>query len=139
MPLLPLPGLGVQVIWLALLALPVASVAWTVTHEEIFRGLRRVFARRARHGRSALERRLFYLVLCEYCFSHWVAIFFLLVTGYRLLLPGWRGLLVAFFALVWVANLYMSLFAWLRQGLKHETLEAQLDELTLEREKEEGG
>jgi hypothetical protein len=30
----------------------------------------------------------------------------------------------------------MSVFAWLRQGIKHETLEAQLDELTLERVKE---
>ena len=26
-----------QVVWLFVLALPVASIAWTVTHEEIFR------------------------------------------------------------------------------------------------------
>jgi hypothetical protein len=131
-----LPSLGVQAAWLLLLALPVACVAWTVTHEELFRDLRRVFAIRVRRGKSRFERKFFYLFLCEYCFSHWVTLFFLAVTRYKLLLPDWRGYLVAFFAVVWVANLYMSVFAWLRQEVKHETLEAQLDELTLEREKE---
>jgi hypothetical protein len=131
-----MPSLGVQTAWLLLLALPVACIAWTVTNEEIFRDLRRLFAIRVRRGKSAFERKLFYLFLCEYCFSHWVAIGVLAVTRYTLLLPGWRGYVIAFFAVVWVANFYMSLFAWLRQGIKHETLEAQLDELTLERVKD---
>jgi hypothetical protein len=131
-----MPSLGIQLAWLLLLALPVACVAWTVTHEELFRDLRRVFAIHVRRGKSAFERKFFYLFLCEYCFSHWVTLGFLALTGYKLLLPDWRGYVLAFFAVVWVANLYMSVFAWLRQGIKHETLEAQLDELTLERVKE---
>lgn len=131
-----MPPLGVQTAWLLLLALPVACIAWTVTQEEIFRDLRRHFAIRVRRGKSVFERKLFYLFLCEYCFSHWVAIGVLAVTRYTLLLPGWRGYVIAFFAVVWVANFYMSLFAWLRQGIKHETLEAKLDELTLERVKD---
>ena len=129
-------SLGVQTAWLFLLAVPVACVAWTFTHEEIFRDLRRVFAIRVRRGRSAFERKFFYLFLCEYCFSHWVTIFFLALTGYKLLVADWRGYLIAFFAVVWVANAYMSFFAWTRQQLKHETIEAQLDELMLVREKE---
>ena len=131
-----MPPIATQTAWLLLLAVPVACVAWTVTHEELFRDLRRLFAIRVRRGRSRFERKFFYLFLCEYCFSHWVALFFLLVTGYRLLLPDWRGALLAFFAVVWVANLYLSAFGWLRQGVKHQTLEAQLDELLLEREKD---
>lgn len=131
-----MPTLGVQTAWLLLLAVPVACVSWTVTHEEIFRDMRRVFAVHARRGKSRFERKFFYLFLCEYCFSHWVTIFFLALTRYKLLLPDWRGYVVAFFAVVWVANLYMSVFAWLRQEIKHETIEAQLDEMSLEREKE---
>lgn len=131
-----MPSLGVQTAWLLLLAVPVACVTWTVTHEELFRDLRRLFAIRVRRGKSAFERKFFYVFLCEYCFSHWVTIFLLALTRYKLLLPDWRGYVVAFFALVWVANLYMSVFAWLRQEIKHETIEAQLDEMSLEREKE---
>lgn len=132
-----MPSLGVQTAWLLLLAVPVACVAWTVTHEEIFRDFRRLCAIRAKRGKSGFERKFFYLFLCEYCFSHWVTAFFLIVTGYRLLLPGWRGFLLSFFAVVWVANLYISAFAWLRQGVKHQTIEAQIDELTLEEKKDE--
>ncbi|HEX2165329.1 MAG TPA: hypothetical protein VHM02_15405 [Thermoanaerobaculia bacterium] len=132
-----MPPLGVQAAWLLLLALPVACVAWTVTHEEIFRDLRRRFAVHVRRGKNPLERKFFYLFLCEYCFSHWVTVLFLALTRYHLLFRDWRGYLLAFFAVVWVANLYMSAFAWLRQHVKHQTIEAQLDELLLEEKKDE--
>lgn len=38
----------------------------------------------------------------------------------------WRGYLIGFFALVWIANLYMTVFAILRQKLKVERLEGNL-------------
>lgn len=36
---------------------------------------------------------------------------------------GWRGYVVALFALVWVANQYMSIYNRLRLDIKHENLE----------------
>jgi hypothetical protein len=123
--------LSLQVAYLFLLALPVACVAWTVTHEEVFREPREYCERRSRTGRTPFGRKFFYLFTCEYCFSHYVTAGFLALTGYRLLLPGWRGLIIAFFALVWIANQYMSLFARLRLEVKAERLELSNEELEL--------
>ena len=50
-----------------------------------------------------------------------MTIFFLILTRYRLLLDDWRGYLLAFFALVAVANVYMSSFARLRQEVKSKS------------------
>jgi hypothetical protein len=109
-----------QVIWLFLLALPIACVAWTVTHEEVFREPRDFCERLSKQGKSLPERKFFYLFTCEYCFSHYVTLGFLWLTHYHLLMAGWRGYLIAGFALVWIANLYMSLFGLLRTDLKKE-------------------
>ncbi|OEL12457.1 hypothetical protein BHF72_1212 [Cloacibacterium normanense] len=38
----------------------------------------------------------------------------------------WRGYLIAGFSLVWIANIYMSLFCLLRQNLKAEKIEAKI-------------
>jgi hypothetical protein len=120
--------LWVQIVWLFVLALPIACVAWTVTHEEVFREPREYFVRRSRQDRSMLTRKLLYLLTCEYCFSHWVALLFLLMTGFKLLFDDWRGWVIAGFALVWVANQYMSLFARLRLDIKSERLEIAVKE-----------
>ena len=117
--------LAQQVAWLFLLAVPIACVAWTVTHEEVFREPREYCARRSQEAPRLAQRKFFYLFTCEYCFSHYVTALFLALTDYRLLMDDWRGLLIAFFALVWVANQYMSLFARLRIGIKVERLEAK--------------
>lgn len=121
-----------QLVWLAVLAVPIACIAWTVTHEEVFREPREYFTRRSESARGVLARKFFYLLTCEYCFSHYVTIFFLLVTRYRLLLDDWRGYLVSFFALVAVANVYMSAFGRLRQEVKSEKLDAEKKEKELE-------
>lgn len=121
-----------QLVWLLLLAIPIACVAWTVTHEEIFREPREYCAERARCARRLAVRKFFYLFTCEYCFSHYVTAFFLILTRYHLLLDDWRGYLIAFFALVAVANVYMSSFGRLRQEVKSEKLEAQKKEKELE-------
>jgi hypothetical protein len=125
--------LWLQIAWLLVLAIPIACVAWTVTHEEVFREPREYCSRRARDRRSAVARKFFYLFICEYCFSHYVTILFLLLTRFRLLFDDWRGYLIAFFALVAIANVYMSSFGRLRQEVKSEGLEAKAKERLLER------
>ena len=85
--------------------------------------------------RSLLQRKFFYLFTCEYCFSHYVAAAVVLGTGYRLLIPDWRGAILGWFTLVWVANIYMSLFGRLRLDIKRERVEIKAEELEVEREK----
>ena len=115
--------LGLQIAWLFILAVPVACIAWTVTHEEIFREPRDYCVKKSESCRRLLERKFFYLFTCEYCFSHYVAAFFLIITRYRLLYEDWRGYLIGGFALVWVANQYMSLYGRLRLDIKRERVE----------------
>ena len=105
-----------------------ASIAWTVTHEEVFREPRQYCQRECVEARSLVRRKFFYLFTCEYCFSHYVAAGVLLVARYKLLYQDWRGYLVAFFALVWVANQYMSIYNRLRLDIKHEQVEIKADE-----------
>ncbi|MDP9122720.1 MAG: hypothetical protein M3O15_15345 [Acidobacteriota bacterium] len=122
-----------QLVWLLVLAVPIACVAWTVTHEELFREPRELCLTKSREARRLLIRKVFYVFTCEYCFSHWVTLFFLILTRFHLLLDDWRGYLIAFFALVAVANVYMSSFGRLRQEVKSERLEAKRKEKVLER------
>jgi hypothetical protein len=75
-----------------------------------------------------LERKFFYIATCEYCFSHYAAAFFVALAGYTLLLPGWRGYLIAWLSVVWAANLYMSLFGRLRLEIKAEREEIAAEE-----------
>jgi hypothetical protein len=106
--------------WLFILPVPVACISWTFTHEEIFREPRAYCQHRANVAKKFLIRKFFYLFTCEYCFSHYVTLFFLWLTRYHLLLGDWRGYVIAFFSLVWIANIYMGLFALIRVDLKKE-------------------
>jgi len=118
--------IAIQILWLFILALPIACVAWTVTHEEVFREPRDYCVNRCKDGKTIFERKFFYLFTCEYCFSHYVTIGFLVLTDFHLLLMDWRGYIIAGFALVWIANSYMSLMGYLRQDIKKEKTEIQL-------------
>lgn len=120
--------ISTQIIYLFVLAIPIACIAWTVTHEDIFREPRDFCVERSQACRRLFERKFFYLFTCEYCFSHYVTLFFLIITRYKLLFPDWRGYLVGGFALVWVANQYMSLYNRLRLDIKGEKLENELKE-----------
>jgi hypothetical protein len=122
-----------QLVWLFVLAIPVACVAWTVTHEDVFREPRDYCLERSRHAPRLATRKFFYLFTCEYCLSHYVTLFFLVLTRFRLLLDDWRGYLISFFALVAMANVYMSSFGRLRQEVKAEKLEAETKEKVLEK------
>ncbi|WP_428328798.1 hypothetical protein [Mucilaginibacter sp.] len=120
--------LSTQITWLFIMAIPIACIAWTVTHEEVFREPREYCLNRCHNGKTIAERKFFYLFTCEYCFSHYVTAIMLFITRYQLLFTDWRGYLIAGFALVFVANVYMSLFALIRIDLKKVRLEAENEE-----------
>jgi hypothetical protein len=121
--------LSQQLFGLFILALPVSTVAWTVTHEEIFREFREECAARSKQCAKWYQRKFFYLLTCEYCFSHYVTALFLVITRFKLLLPDWRGYLISLFSVVWMANIYMSFFGRLRLDIKHERVEIAASEL----------
>ena len=113
---------------LLLLSIPIACIAWTVTHEEVFREPREFCKKKSEQCKPLPVRKFFYLFTCEYCFSHYVAALVLLVVRYQLLYEGWRGYLIAWFALVWIANFYMSAFNRLRLEIKHENVTIAAEE-----------
>lgn len=121
-----------QIFWLILLSIVVASIAWTVTQEEIFREPREYCADRSKKAKTIFKQKFFYVFTCEYCFSHWVTLFVLLLTGFRLLIDDWRGSVLAFFAIPWLSNQWMSLYRRLRLDIKHEDLETKVVEEKLE-------
>lgn len=123
-----------QLLWLFVLAAPTACVAWTVTHEEVFKEVHDYCLRKSERCRRLYQRKFFYLFTCEYCFSHYVAAAVVLITGYRLLLTDWRGAILAWLTLVWIANVYMSLFGRLRLDIKRERVEIKLEERASERD-----
>jgi hypothetical protein len=89
-----------------LLSIPVACIAWTVTLKKysVNRGNGAGRCERLKHFLSAS-----FLPTCEYCFSHYVALAFILLTHFHLLMTGWRGLLIASFH--WSgSNFYASIF-----------------------------
>jgi len=127
-------GMSEQIFWLMILGIAVASVAWTVTQEEIFREPREWCGKRSENATSYLEKKFFYVFTCEYCFSHWVSIGFLIVTGFKLIFDDWRGYLIGFFVTAWVANQFMSLYRRLRVGIKKENVLAEIHKEQLEDE-----
>ena len=126
--------LGTQVSWLFILAIPIACIAWTVTHEELFREPREYCINRSLNGKTLLIRKFFYLFTCEYCFSFYITALFLVITGYKLLFTDWRGYLIAGFSLIWVANVYMSLFFFIRADIKKKGTEAKIEEQDLKKQ-----
>ena len=114
-----------QVAWLLILPIAIASISWTVTHEEIFRELRDYCTDRSKACQTLFRRKIFYMLTCEYCFSHWVTVAFVGITGFRLLLDDWRGVVIGFFALTAIANLYLSLYGRLRVDIKAENVQIE--------------
>jgi len=127
--------IATQIFWLFILAVPIACISWTITHEEIFREPHEWCVKRSQNEKFLLTRKFFYLFTCEYCFSHYVTIGFLFLTDYKLLLNDWRGYILAGFSLVFMANIYMSLFALLRQAIKKEKVEIEKIETETDKEK----
>jgi hypothetical protein len=55
----------------------------------------------------------------------------LFITRFKLLYADWRGYLVSIFALVWVANVYMNIYARVRLDIKRERVEIAVQEKTI--------
>lgn len=107
---------------LFLLAAVVACVSWTVTQEEIFKEPRNYCKRQSLLCRAWAKKKFFYLFTCEYCFSHYVAA--------AVVLAAYPGVFDVFLwlVLVWVANIYMSLYRLLRVVTKLIGLKAHVIE-----------
>jgi hypothetical protein len=112
--------IGETIFFILVMSLAVASISWTFTQEEIFHEIQDFCGRHCKTGKSVLERKFFYIFTCEYCFSHWVTVALLILTGFRLLYDDWRGVLIAFFVLPWLANQWMSIYRRIRVEIKHE-------------------
>jgi hypothetical protein len=120
--------LSAQVARLFLIAIPIACIAWTVTHEEIFKEPREYCIKRSTDAKTLIKRKFFYVFTCEYCFSHYVTILILLITDFKFLMDDWRGYLLAGFSLVWIANIYMGIFALIKVDIKKERLQYKNEE-----------
>jgi len=117
-----------QLAWLFILAIPVACISWTVTHEEVFREPREFCVKRFKSAKKIYVRKFYYLFTCEYCFSHYIAAIFIYITHFQLLMIGWKGYIIGGFALIFIANVYMSIFALIRQAIKKEKTEIMVME-----------
>ena len=121
-----------QIVGLFVLAIPIACIARTVVFEEVFREPREWCRGRSKSCRRLLARKFFYLFTCEYCFSHYVTLGVLAVTRYKLMYPDWKGYVVAFFSLVFLANAYMNLYARLRVDITGTKKEIEAKEHEIE-------
>lgn len=123
-----------HIVGLFILGIPIACIARTVVFEEIFREPREWCVHRSQTCRSLLQRKFFYLFTCEYCFSHWVTLGFLLMTRFKLLYPDdFRGYVVSFFSLVFVANAYLNLYSRLRVNITSEKKVIEVKEKEIEK------
>ncbi|RZK41930.1 MAG: hypothetical protein EOO90_09310 [Pedobacter sp.] len=118
---------------LFIFSIPVACIAWTVTKEEVFREPREFCVDRSRACKKIWQRKFFYLFTCEYCFSHYIAIAILLITDYRMVFEDWRGYFISGFSLVWIANVYMSIYNLIRIDLKKNKIIAEKEEIIKEK------
>jgi len=127
-----------ELYWLFILAIPIASIAWTVTHEEVFREPREYCVKQSKEAPRLIKRKFFYLFTCEFCFSHYVTVLILFLTNYKLYHDDWRGYILSGFALVWIANIYMSIYNKIRIDLKTGKLISKKEEIMInEHEKDD--
>ncbi len=122
-----------QILELLVFAVPIACIAWTVTHEEVFREPREYCVDKSKNGSKLFIRKFFYLFTCEYCFSHYVTILMLVITDFTLIYDDWRGYFISGFSLVWVANVYMTLYSRIRIDIKKDKTEIELEKKVIEK------
>jgi hypothetical protein len=128
-----------QIVGLFVLAIPIACVARTVVFEEVFREAREFCQRKSNACNTLLKRKFFYLFTCEYCFSHYVTVIFLVITRYKLMYDDWRGYIIAFFSLVFVANGYMNLYSRLRVDITSQKKEIEVKDAEIQKMEAEIG
>jgi hypothetical protein len=101
-------------------------------HEEVFLEHREFCKNKSQRCKRLYQRKFFYLFTCGYCTSHYVTALFLLLT--RFLYQGWLGFVIAEFALVWIANVYMSAYNRLRLEIKAENISIEKQTNAVDRE-----
>jgi hypothetical protein len=111
---------GSQIVQLFVIAIPIACIVRTVIFEELFREPREWCKQRSETCGRLAARKFFYLFTCEWCFSHYVTAIFLIITRYKLLYDDWRGYLISYFCLVFVANAYIDIYSRLRIDIRKE-------------------
>ena len=122
-----------HIVGLFVLAVPIACVARTAVFEEIFREPREWCQKKSERCHNFFQRKFFYVFTCEYCFSHWVTVAFMVLTGYKLMYADFRGYIIAFFALVFVANAYLNLYSRLRVEITSEKKQIEAKEKEIEK------
>jgi hypothetical protein len=121
-----------QIVGLLVLAIPIACVARTVVFEEVFREPRQWCQDKSKSCSRLLQRKFFYLFTCEYCFSHYVTLFFLVITHFKLLFADWRGYVISFFSLVFLANIYLNLYGRIRLEITGQKKEIEVRQKQIE-------
>src|SRR3569832_941828 len=111
---------------LFILAIPVACISFSITHEEIFREPREYCVKKSKRCKVLFQRKFYFVFTCEYCLSHYITVLFLCLTNYKLVMEDWKGYVIAGFSIVWIANAYMSIYAIIRQIIKKEKTEINL-------------
>jgi hypothetical protein len=125
-----------QLAYAALLAVPVGCIAWTVTQEEIFREMReKLQAYRKRHPESIWRQKLAYAPTCPFCLSHYLTAVCVALFRFRMLADDWRGYVISFFCVVLIANVYVTLYHWLRVALREAKASADRAETELQEAK----
>lgn len=122
-----------QLLAVVALALPVACVSWTFTKEEIFKELREWLCKKLKNRAGWICEKITYLITCHYCFSHWITALILIAYPVKLAAENWFGYITAGFAIVWVANFYLTMFNILRVFLKLLRAKADRAELMKKR------
>src|SRR3981189_3251039 len=64
--------MSLSILSVFIIALPIASIAWTITHEEVVREFRDICLAKSTTSRRVYDRKFFHLFTCEYCLSHYV-------------------------------------------------------------------
>jgi hypothetical protein len=79
---------------------------------------------------DVFQRKFFY-VFTGILLQPWVTLF-LLFCRLWLLIDDWRGYILAFFVIAWLANQWMSLYRRLRVEIKHTNVKAKEVEKNIE-------
>lgn len=109
-----------------ILSTAVAMIAWTATKEEVFREPREWLHEKSQTCKHWWQRKLFYVWTCEFCLSHWVALVVLVICPRTLVYSDWRGYVLAFFSIVAIANVLMSVYSRLRVDIQAEKAKAKV-------------
>ena len=122
------------------LAAPVAIVVRAFTTEEIGREPRdycrarhECYRERCSNGDAGVLRRaadfvlqkVFYVPTCDYCLSFWISLAVVWIAEYTMFFDDWRGVALAVFVVMGVANVYLAIFTQLRVDAKKERAVAE--------------